>query len=58
MLERYEAWSIQLEEERSRIESADIVEVVARLQARQLTLQAAQAAFVRINQNSLFDLLR
>lgn len=48
---------IQLAEQRSGIESADIVEVVARLESRRLTLQAAQAVFARVNQNTLFDLL-
>lgn len=50
--------SLQLTEERVGIESADITEVVARLQSRQLSLQAAQAVFARINQTGLFDLLR
>ena len=58
LLERLDEFSLQAEEERSSIESADIMEVVARLQARQLTLQAAQAAFARINSSTLFDLLR
>lgn len=58
LLERLAATGLQLEEERSGIESADVVEVIARLQSRQLTLQAAQAAFTRVNQNTLFDLLR
>lgn len=58
LLERLAATGLQLDEERSAIESADIIEVVAKLQSRQLTLQAAQAAFARINQTTLFDLLR
>jgi flagellar hook-associated protein 3 FlgL len=58
LLERLAEFSLQAEEERSSLESADIMEVVARLQARQLTLQAAQAAFARINSSTLFDLLR
>ena len=31
--------------------------VVAKLQSQQLTLQAAQAVFARVNQSTLFDLL-
>ena len=49
---------LQLEEERSAVESADVTAIVARLQSRQLTLEAAQAVFARVNQNTLFDLLR
>ncbi len=58
LLERLASTGLQLEEERSGIESTDVVAVVARLQSRQLTLQAAQAVFARVNQNTLFDLLR
>jgi flagellar hook-associated protein 3 FlgL len=56
--DRLEASKLQLEEQKTGIESADITEVVARLQAKQLNLQAAQAIFARVNQSSLFDLLR
>lgn len=48
---------LALEEERSAIEDTDVSEVVARMNAQQLTLEAAQAAFVRINRQTLFDLL-
>ena len=58
LLERLAEFSLQASEERTTIESADVLEVIARLQARQLTLQAAQAAFARINSSTLFDLLR
>jgi flagellar hook-associated protein 3 FlgL len=58
LLERLAEYSLQASEERSTIESADVMEVIARLQARQLTLQAAQAAFARINSGTLFDILR
>jgi flagellar hook-associated protein 3 FlgL len=56
--ERLKESGLQLEEQRSGLESADIAEVVARIQAKQLNLQAAQAIFARVNQSSLFDLLR
>ncbi len=49
---------LQLEEERSELESTDLTVAIATLQSKQLTLEAAQAVFARINQTSLFDLLR
>ena len=58
LLDRLAATGLQLEEERSAIESTDVTAVVARLQAGQLTLQAAQAVFARVNQSTLFDILR
>lgn len=56
--ERLNQSDLQMEEQRVGIESTDVVEVVARLEAKRLTLQAAQAVFARVNQNTLFDLLR
>lgn len=44
-------------EERSGLEDTDITEATPRLQAKMLTLEAAQAAFARINRRTLFDLL-
>jgi len=58
LLERQADAGLQLEEERSGLEDTDIQAVVARLGAQQLSLQAAQAVFARINQNTLFDILR
>ena len=58
LVERLAQSGLQLDEERSAIESADVTAVVARLQARQLTLEAAQAVFSRVNQSTLFDVLR
>ena len=49
---------LQLEEQKAGIEGADIPEVIARIQSRQLNLQAAQAIFAQVNRSSLFDLLR
>lgn len=57
LIERLETSALGLEEERSAIESADIMEVIARLQAKELSLEAAQAAFARIHRSNLFDLL-
>lgn len=58
LLESLASSGLQLNEERGAIEATNMVEVVARLQARQLTLEAAQAVFARINQSTLFDILR
>lgn len=55
--ERLEAGALQIEEERGGLEDTDVAKVVARINARQLTLEAAQAAFARINRSTLFDLL-
>jgi len=46
-----------LSEERSSLEDTDVAATVMRLNARTLSLQAAQAAFARINRNTLFDIL-
>lgn len=57
LLERNEQLGLDLAEERSGVEDTDIQEVVARIQAQQLSLDAAQAVFARINRATLFDLL-
>jgi flagellar hook-associated protein 3 FlgL len=56
--ERLTDSGLQLTEQRADIEGADLVKVVASLEAKKLTLQAAQAVFARVHQNTLFDLLR
>lgn len=48
----------ELNEQRIGLEGVDLVEAIARLQAKQLSLSATQAVFARVNQSSLFDLLR
>lgn len=58
LVERFETTRIQLTEERSVLEDTDITAAIARIQAKQLTLDAAQAVFARVNQNTLFDILR
>jgi flagellar hook-associated protein 3 FlgL len=58
LLERQADTGLQLEEERSGLESTDVTAVIARLQSQQLTLQAAQAVFARVNASTLFDILR
>lgn len=49
---------LQLQEERSNLESTDVTATIAKLQSQQLTLQAAQAVFSRVNAGTLFDLLK
>lgn len=58
MLERIADSGLQLAEERSGLQDTDITATVAKLSAAQLTLDAAQAVFARVNQNTLFDILR
>ena len=58
LLERKADTGLQLADERSGLEDTDIQAVVARLGAQQLSLQAAQAVFARVNQSTLFDILR
>lgn len=56
--EQLEQSSIQIDEQKSAIEGVDLTEAIARLQSKQLSLQAAQAVLARVSQSSLFDLLR
>jgi flagellar hook-associated protein 3 FlgL len=58
LLEQKADTGVQLAEERSGLEDTDIQAVVARLSAQQLSLQAAQAVFAKVNQSTLFDILR
>ncbi|HEX4739522.1 MAG TPA: flagellin [Allosphingosinicella sp.] len=48
----------QLAEQRSNLEDVDVTAVVSQLQSQQLNLQAAQAIFAKVNQTSLFDLIK
>ncbi len=48
---------IAIADERSAIEDTDLTVAIARLNAQNLTLEAAQAAFARINRQTLFDIL-
>lgn len=43
--------------ERSTLEDTDLTTAIARLNAQTITLEAAQAAFARINRRNLFDIL-
>ena len=53
----YMASGLALKSERSNIEDTDVTEATPRMNAAILTLEAAQASFVRINRQTLFDLL-
>jgi flagellar hook-associated protein 3 FlgL len=48
---------LDLDERRQALESTDLTQVIADVSARLLQLNAAQAAFARINQKTLFDLI-
>lgn len=49
--------AIEYEVERSSLEDTDLTEAIARLNSQTITLEAAQAAFARINRRTLFDIL-
>jgi len=50
--------NLNLQERRSNLEDTDLTEIIARVQSRLITLQAAQTAFAKISQQSLFSLIR
>lgn len=52
-----EARRITLADERKDVEDTDLSVAIAELNATDMTLQAAQAAFARINRQTLFDIL-
>lgn len=51
------ARGITLKDERSSVEDTDLSVAIAQLNAQDLTLGAAQAAFAKINRQTLFDIL-
>lgn len=55
--ERLEDMSLTLNERRSTLEDTDLTETVAEMDQKLLMLEAAQSAYARINQQSLFDLI-
>jgi flagellar hook-associated protein 3 FlgL len=57
ILERHIDEGIILATERSGLEDTDLNEAIARLHLQSVTLDAARAAFARINRQTLFDLL-
>jgi len=50
-------FSIDLSDEQAHLEGTDLTSAIATLNSQQLTLEASQAAFARINRKSLIDLL-
>ncbi|WP_145199262.1 flagellin [Sphingobium sp. B2] len=48
---------LDLTERRSALESTDLTEVISNVKAQLMQLEAAQSAFARINQRTLFDLI-
>ncbi|RJG51069.1 flagellin [Sphingobium terrigena] len=55
--ERLTDIDLDLTERRSTLESTDLTEVISNVKAQLLQLEAAQSAFARINQQTLFDLI-
>lgn len=55
--ETVEQAQTQLAEERSSLEDTDVAATIMRLNGKTLSLQAAQAAFAKVNRNTLFDFL-
>jgi flagellar hook-associated protein 3 FlgL len=51
------ARAIERAAERSELEDTDLTQAIATLNAQTITLEAAQAAFARINRRTLFDIL-
>lgn len=56
--ERLTDANLDLTERRQNLESTDLSEVISSVKSKLLQLEAAQSAFARINQQTLFDLLR
>jgi flagellar hook-associated protein 3 FlgL len=48
---------LDLTERRAALESTDLTEVISNVKAQLMQLEAAQSAFARINQQTLFDLI-
>lgn len=57
LTDRNSATGIDMAAERSGLEDTDLTSAIAQLNSQQLTLDAAQAAFARINRRTLFDIL-
>jgi flagellar hook-associated protein 3 FlgL len=56
--ERLTTIDLDLTERRQDLESTDLSEVISSVKSKLLQLEAAQSAFARINQQTLFDLIR
>jgi flagellar hook-associated protein 3 FlgL len=57
LLVQERAQAIGAAEERSTLEDTDLSEAISRLNGLSITLEAAQAAFAKINRRTLFDIL-
>jgi flagellar hook-associated protein 3 FlgL len=57
LLEMHASRSIDLSAERSTLEDTDLSSAIALLNSQTITLEAAQAAFARINRRTLMDIL-
>ncbi len=57
LIENERTRGLAASEERSTLEDTDLSEALTRLNALSVTLEAAQAAFARINRRTLFDIL-
>ena len=55
--ERLASSGLLLEEERGNLEGTDLTATIARINAKQFSLEAAQSVFARLNRRTLFDLL-
>ncbi|HEX7853603.1 MAG TPA: flagellin [Sphingobium sp.] len=55
---RLQTQNLNLTERLSPLADTDLTEAVTKVQSKLVTLQAAQAVFAKINQQSLFDLLK
>lgn len=55
--ERLASKGLLLDEERGNLEGTDLTATIARINAKQLSLEAAQSVFARLNRRTLFDLL-
>lgn len=56
--DRLTSIDLDLTERREVLESTNLAEVISSVKAKLLQLEAAQSAFARINQQTLFDLIR
>lgn len=57
LAESHASRAIDISAERATLEDTDLTSAIARLNAQTITLEAAQAAFARINRRTLFDIL-
>lgn len=58
VIERLSLRDIAIEEQREAVDGVDEAATIAKIYQDQLTLDAAQGLFARLNQSTLFDLLR